>query len=350
MGRNSWFVLAVAIMMPATLLGAAVKVGNGDDGTDLEGATSITSGKILESRAHAVELLNKLNTAGIPGLGSLLPELANSNLYLAKKDVAALPGDQSSFHTNMKGQVYARTFATPYAPTRYFPAAEGLDADQLVSLHIHEALHRSLPAKVREDESVVSRITLAITSPEASNDRIREAAAGLMPVEPTVAAQPMVLVAESRPQVPMPQRFEQPSNVGYLYRQFKDSSTPSSDSISKMHVIHSDLYAFGSSRTPLGLGLEASILKFGDSTLMGPLSISPRMRIWSRRGFDIGVFSTISLNTLSAQELKNSPFGRDVGTIGLSMRKESGLVYVENFLSWTTPGSSKQTIGKIDYN
>ncbi len=49
------------------------KIGNGDEGADLEGATSITTGPIVEARDQAIALLKKLNVEGVNGLGLLLP-------------------------------------------------------------------------------------------------------------------------------------------------------------------------------------------------------------------------------------------------------------------------------------
>src|SRR5579859_8144201 len=93
-------------------------VGNGDDGNDLEGATPITSGPVLEARQKAVELLRGLNTQGVGSLGMLIPEVSSSPLYAAKRDSGAQTSeDQGSFHADMRGLVFARTFAQPHAAT-----------------------------------------------------------------------------------------------------------------------------------------------------------------------------------------------------------------------------------------
>jgi len=76
--------------------------------------------------------------------------------------------DEGPFHVNLMGKVYARTFPEPHAATRFFPAAAKLDSEQLQALHIHEALHRALPDSVREDEAVVSEITLAPSATAAT--------------------------------------------------------------------------------------------------------------------------------------------------------------------------------------
>ena len=82
---------------------------------------------------------------------------------------------------------------------------------------------------------------------------------------------------------------------------------------------------------------------------MGPLNLSARMRLWSSRGFDVGAWAVASLNTLSAEELKQSPYGRDVYSAGLSMQKDLSHFYVENLLGITSQGSSSQSVGNINY-
>lgn len=82
---------------------------------------------------------------------------------------------------------------------------------------------------------------------------------------------------------------------------------------------------------------------------MGPFGISARLRVWSVRDFDIGLWSTASLNVLSNEELKQSPFGRDIFTLGLSIRKTIDHFYAENFLSVSSGGESSQTIGSVHY-
>jgi hypothetical protein len=116
-----------------------------------------------------------------------------------------------------------------------------------------------------------------------------------------------------------------------------------------MHSVKSFLYPFGSDRVPLGIGIEASLLGLEKSTQSGPLEVSARMRLWSGRGFDVGLWGTASINMLSAEELKNSPFGRDVGTVGLSMRKDLNHFFVENFVSLSFDGTSKRSMGLVDY-
>lgn len=150
-------------------------IGNGDNGDDLESYVEIKKGKIFTAKSKAVKLLKKFDTSTIDGLGTLLPEVENAKLYMTKKGLATKkPAELGAFTNDSQGLVYARTLPQPYAPTRFFPAATNLDDKQLITLHIHEALHRSLPDYIREDEKIVGEIAQTITSPEATKDQIKQ--------------------------------------------------------------------------------------------------------------------------------------------------------------------------------
>lgn len=323
------------------------RIGNpGDDGADLEGADPIKSGPIIEAREKALELVKGLGTESITGLGTLVPELEKSDLYLANRDVnAGLPEDQGGFHSDMRGLVFARTFTEPHAPTRFFPIAEKLSQDQLVALHIHEALHRALPASVRENEAAVAAITVAFASPNPSKDRV-SAAVNRWFV-------PSTTQASSVQDIPERALARTPSLLAYTLRNFSAPKGPALYSVSRMHLIQSYLYPFGGEEASVGVGIEASLVSSGSGSdagsRMGPLGVSTRMRLWSGRGFDIDAWGNISLNTLSADELKNSPVGRDVGSLGLAMRKDLRFFYVENILGYSFPGSADYPIGPYTY-
>lgn len=174
MNRKILFIIYLA----GSLANASVtKVGNGNDGADLENLKIIKEGPILSARDQAVAWLKTLNVQGIAGLGRLIPEVEHSDLMMADKDAhptGEAPGSiEISADQNL---VYARTFAEPYAATRFFPAATKLTKEQLIALHIHEALHRALPENIRENEDIVSHLTMALTSPGANHDRVRQVA------------------------------------------------------------------------------------------------------------------------------------------------------------------------------
>lgn len=334
--------LSLALLTSSALAGVT-KVGNGDEGSDLEGATAITKGPLFDARGEALQLLRTVNTPGVAGLGTLLPELGSSPLFLTRKDSQALETtDQGAFHADMKGRVYARTFAEPHAATRFFPVSKTLDRDQLIALHVHEALHRSLPPSIRENESIVSGLTLAITAPGANFDSVDRAAKKWIPAEAPVAA------VEANP-VGKNAKVINPSEFSYSYHHFRKPEQYSQFPVESMHVIRSDLYPFGSDAIPLGIGIEASVVNRPKNTLMGPLSLSARMKVWSSRGFDVGVWGVASLNMLSNEELKKSQFGRDTYSAGVSLRKDLTSFSVENFLGYTGSGESTSKIGNVEY-
>lgn len=335
---------------------AVTKVGNGDNGRDLEGFEKIESGKIIEARNAALRLLEKVNTRGIRGLGNLIPEVEKADLYMAIKDSSAIDDYESGkYHSNIEGLVYARTFAEPHAPTRFFPIANDLDERQLVALQIHEALHRALPKSVREDEDIVSKITLAITSPDATYDRVAAVSEKNIPNEVLYTGTRYYDDGKSassmRAQIPDDATIKRPSIFRYNYKSFvKSKEIEQPSKYNSMHSVESYMYPFGSDENPIGVGVALSLLRTeSEETELGPLAISGRSRVWSTRGFDVGVWGELALNTLSAEELKNSPFGRDVFSAGLSMRKDTSVFYVENILGVALPGKTKQKIGNLNY-
>jgi hypothetical protein len=336
------------VLFTMSTLAATTRIGNGDEGTDLEGSTEITSGKILESRQKAVELLKSLNVPGVPGLGMLVPEVQDTQMYLTKKDSQAIEAtDQGSFHADMKGRVYARTFAEPHAVTRFFPVALKLDEDQLVALQVHEGLHRSLPAEVREDENVVSAITLAITTPGANFDSIKNTTAKMVPSAYQTA--PSAADTPTGPEIPDTARVKNPSLFGYEFRSYRQPNQGTTFPVDSMHIVRTDLYPFSIGDQPLGLGMEFSLINRPQSTLMGPLQLSARLQIWSHRGFDVGLWAVAGLNMLSNQELKESQYGRDTYQIGISIKKDLQYFSIENFLSYLGSGTSSQMIGNVNY-
>jgi hypothetical protein len=356
--------LAIGALATRAQAASGTWVGNGDDGSDLEGSTPITEGKIVTARSHAVALLRKLAIEGIPGMGLLIPETESSKLYLSKVDSAAkLESDQGGSHTDIKGRVFARTLAQPHSPTRFFPVAEKLDEDQLVALHVHEALHRALPASVRENESIVSELTLAIVSPEGSHDRVRETAAKLLPPpaesralaaapspygETPIGSSSSFAVAAAAPDGSLAAK---PSLFGYEQRNYWANDEISQFyAVDRVHSIQSFLYPFGGKRNSFGIGLEGSLIQQPSRTIMGPLGLSARLRLWSGRDFDVAAWASAALNMLSADELKNSPFGRDVFTVGVDLRKDLSFFYINNVLSYSSGGSADATIGRIAYN
>lgn len=358
---------SIVLVTQASFAGPTV-VGNGDDGTDLEGFEKLDSGRIVDARAKAVEKLRELNVKAVPGLGNLTAEVEKAELYITRKDLSAKKLlELGAFTNDTQGLVYARTFPRPHEPTRFFPASRNLDEKQLVSLHIHEALHRALPADIREDERVASEITLAITSPDASYDRINEtvqkfikaAAAKTTGVASTGGQIYSKSVVEIKPA--KHSRLNYPSKVGVTYRKFSmpkyDSTQMTSIPLTSMTSISSHLYPFGGSLNALGIGIDASIINKGinakevdDGTFMGPLGLSGRMLLWTGKGFDVEGYGRVDLNTMSNEELQESLLGRDIVKVGMTFAKRTSFFYVENDLEYTLPSETSQKIGNIDYN
>lgn len=359
-------ILILLTLFSQTVLAGPTVVGNGDDGTDLEGFEKLESGNIVDARSTAVKKLNEMNVKAVPGLGSLTAEVEKAELYLTRKDIpTAKLMELGAFTNDSQGLVYARTFPRAHAPTRFFPAAKNLDQKQLVSLHIHEALHRALPASIREDEVAASEITLAITSPNSSFDRINETVQRF--IKKAEASKPIALNNGGAVVAPKPvikpakhSRLNHPSKVGITYKNFShpkfDSTEMTSIPLTSMTSISSHLYPFGGSLEALGVGIDASIIKKGvnikeeeDGTFMGPLGLSARMLLWTTRGFDIEAYGRVDLNTMSNEELQNSLLGRDITKIGMTFAKRSSFFYVENDLEYTLPSETSQKIGNIDY-
>ena len=334
---------------------APTKVGNGDDGFDLEGFEKVESGIIVDTRSKAVELLKNLNSPSIKYLGSLLPELEKSELYMTKKDVSAKKlFEMGAFTNDSKGLVYARTFPVAHAPTRFFPAAKGLSEDQLITLHIHEALHRSLPPEIKEDEAIVADIALAITTPQANRDLIENKINSYMQ-KYQVAPVNGSYIQEAKVVIPDSARVKNPSTFGIAYKRF---STPDdkltqgafiADPLVGMYSLKSHLFPFGSDESALGLGIDLSFLQSEKESRMGPLGISGRLLAYTFKGFDLEGFFDISLNTLSNDEIKNSLLGRDVYTVGLTLSKKINNFYIANDLLITGASDVEEQIGNVNY-
>jgi hypothetical protein len=165
--------LAASLTLSLNAIAAPTRVGNGDDGTDLELAKKVDSGILIETRADALARIAKLNAQNVPGLGRLLVELEKSEIFYVAHDVKPTAEAEGGGLEHDANVVFARTFPEPVAPTRFFAAALMLEREQLIALHIHEALHRALPPDLRENESTVSQLTLALAAPDSTHDRVQ---------------------------------------------------------------------------------------------------------------------------------------------------------------------------------
>ena len=362
------FILATLFTFPAQ--SGPTKVGNGDDGGDLEAGSRVTTGVLLETQREAAALLRGLQVQGIEGLGALIPETEKADLFLAEKDPStkALTTAESQAELSEVAKaigaaepyVYARTFAEPHAPTRFFPKALLLDRKNLVALHIHEALHRALPPEIREDEKAVSRITLAITAEGASRDRVQEVVRKELSTAraeaervrslahaATVPYNASFVAVSSSPPGP---ELKSPSSFGYGFRSFilpdpEKSLAP----LRGMHSLRSFLYPFGRGSEAFGVGIEFSYLQSQQEAYLGPVGLSGRMKLLTWRGFDVDASGAVRLHTVGSGELKDSPLGRDVAEVGLNLKRDEKWYMVENKLSITGGSKAEQKLGSIKY-
>lgn len=343
-------------------------VGNGDGGADLEGAAPITDGPIIAARARAVELLKRLNVEGVPGLGMLLPEVESSPLYLAR-DNRQPDGrdDQGTFHSDMRGRVYARTFAHPHAATRFFPVALGLSEDQLIALEVHEGLHRSLPASIAEDEGTVTTLTLAITSPSATFDQIATVASreipGQMPLaqaESPPANPPEPESVRTLDKVVEPTAPRKPVELSYTFSGFQGArqtanyiydpwggsssltgSGPYPTSLQKLEAKFAPL----SEKFPLTFSAGLGVVTPGASASsgIGPTLLGAELHL--RRyvpGESVGlsVWDRSTFPVLSGSAYAQSGFARDVNSIGITVLIGTDEIEFENSLYFTSGGDA----------
>lgn len=337
----------VVILFPVLSWASPTKVGNGDDGADLEKLQKVESGILVTTRDKAFEILNNLNVRSVMGLGTLASELKQADLYIVQNNIQNPKDFDKGMETSEDGKmVYARTIAQPYSPVRFFPAALTLSEEQLVRLHIHEALHRALPENIREDESAVSEITLALTSPTANRDSIELVTARyLRPVKAEAVATQTAMISEE-----IAPKQKAPSLIRYSYQVFDmKSSEKDLYPVQSMHRLDSFLYPFGGPASSLGLGLTFSYLSFGSENVSGPLQVSARRILSTVRGFDVEAYLQYSMYTVSGDILKNTPQSRDAGTLGLSIRKDTDRFYSENYISVTMGPDKEFNLGNVKY-
>lgn len=338
--------------------GGVTRVGNGDEGQDLERLHVVEGGILVETRDEALLLLQKLNVRGIPQLGRLVSEIEKSKILLAHQDVNPKFSFDQGFEKSSDGKfVYARTFAEPGADTRFFPAALTLSREQLVALHIHEGLHRALAPEFRENEELVSKITLAITARDSSYDRVfliakqdlsvkeeamsKVTAPYSLPAGPTATTR---IQSESRKVSP---QLSRPSIFSYEFKVFSQDDK-SVDRIHNIHSIKSFLYPFGEGDRAFGFGVELSYLRLNNDDNLGPIEISARQRLFTVREFDVDAWARGSFSSTN-EELEKTQFGRDVYSIGLSATRLAPYFYVNNSLGLTFPSQAKQNLGGLSY-
>lgn len=362
--KRMGFVLTLLVSMKVSA--GPTRVGNGDDGGDLESSMKVQSGILFETREEAVRRLKTLQVGSVEGLGLLIPEVEKTEMYLVERNIdlsktsataeeksEALEVARSIGAVGQQDQlVYARTFAEPHAATRFFPAALLLDRDQLVALHIHEGLHRALPEGVRENENSVSRITLAIAASDSSFDRVKAVVSSELSKRSLAVAAASMSGAGSGASVGSLKRSSaraSHNSVEYSYRSyFMPEDSKASAPISSLHSLKSFMYPFGSSGDQMpsafGMGLEFTFVGLTERWYLGPVGLSSRLRVAQWDDFEVQLMAALHLNTLASGEIKDIPVGRDTGTLGVAIRREDEFVRIENQIYFVPGSEAQQTL------
>ncbi len=339
------------IVLSVNATDSITKVGNGNDGADLESLTPIKSGPIWESREQAIKLLNKLNVIGVPGLGILISEIERTELLMAANDVHPTGEQRGSLEISEdKTLVYARTFAEPNAATRFFPAARKLTSNQLVALQIHEALHRALPAHIRTDENVVMHYTMAMTSPGASYDRIRQVSEiYINERNEKIASEQNSATAIPENEIIFPARSR--TTIGYSYESYSYENYSLEAPANPLHRI--ELNKSLGYKSIFGAAVEsvfrARLLidkDFKDKSLLGPSSFDLEAR------FQLDEFSVagpvVRFTTKSIDET-SSYDSRDLMTIGGFYRSKNENFHFDSTIEIALPSTLQSDNASTKY-
>lgn len=343
--------IAALLMSSSNVYANPTKVGNGDDGGDLEKLEKVTSGILQTTRIKAIKKLEALNVRSVSKLGNLVDEVKKTDIYLVKDNKVQAHKFDRGFESSKDGKkVYARTFAKPHAATRFFPDSMLLSENQLVALHIHEALHRTLPESVRENEAIVTEITLAISGPDASRDLISQKMASLVsPAQQYLSSPQRAAMSTRLIEKPFTKRIQNPSEFTYGFNYFQGTDESDFKEVRSMHVLKSYMHPFGGANEAIGLGIALSYLNLDDKSYLGPVKLSGRMNLATWRKFDVEAFAEHSMYTLSDEELKDLPLARDVTTLGIAMSREAKNFYVRNYVSISPESDTDEQVGAIKY-
>ncbi len=333
-------------LMSTAAFASTTKVGNGDDGTDLEGAEPITKGIIFETREKAIANLKALNIHGIAGLGLLIPELEHNQLLMTKSDVNPMSSEGYWESSDDRKTVYARTFAEPHAPTRFFPAALKLNRDQLIALHTHEALHRALPADIRENEEKVAILTMAITSPSATFDRVNQIAMSVtqLPEGRVTAATTTATSVQTSVELPPAHKSQVKLEHTSASEYFREAPV---SNIEKVSFAFSPVDTIALWKKPVEPRITTEGILLYDSEEagyhIGPLTLNAKAPAMISPGFSIGPMVQFSLKSIE-HDSKYYQMERDVYTVGGIVETESLRSYQRTALTYTLPGTYQPQI------
>ncbi|MNJ96722.1 hypothetical protein D3C87_144530 [compost metagenome] len=326
--------LFLALLFTSYIAAASpTKVGNGDDGADLENLQLVKSGILLSTRDKAVLKVKDLNLKSVTGLGYLEGELKNAEIYLSSNNVQNPKEFDRGLEVSKDGKdVYARTMARPHSPVRFFPSALMLSEEQLIRLHIHEALHRALPENIRENESIVSEVTLAIMAPNASRDSVEYTVKKYrdytvvksLPPEsllPTPPPQPQPVVETVMPYKGM----SKPSAIRLIYRTVEPSDNYG---IRFNEILTLDGTYFLNKDDGLGFFASFSYLK-GEPGIyeeppsqLGPLGLGVEYALPVKKNFKVSTAVKQFFYLKNEDPAKFDSRMRDVTSLEVSLRRE----------------------------
>lgn len=360
--KNKIYLISIVIALNLNSiqsLGSVTRVGNGDDGSDLERLVKINSGPIIQAKNKALSLLTQLNIMGVPGLSQLKPELENSEIFMASADVHPTTELRGSIEVSDDYKtIYARTFAEPHAATRFFPAAKSLNSDQLVALHIHEALHRALPENIRQNENIVTHFTMAITSQGSSFDRVLE-----------VSKQYVNIAASAKPDEPVKQEAEnlktENQNIEIPIKSKNNLSISVisygvEEGLAKGYRNNAKLIEFENSPFDIKLlfGQPAEfILKvkaFIDDSqrnrvFLGPLGFEIQELLYSNQQTQYGPFIRYSSEAIDKDNIETvENVGRDIVTVGAIYKKQDKESYSHFVVGYSTESTMHSLYGGVD--
>lgn len=352
-------ILTVLLCKPFLVSASGIKVGNGNDGRDLEGLTLIDKGVFIDTQVQAVKRLKQLQVDSIANLEMLTPEVEKAELYLASSDVIQTESERESHQDIVgenSGKVFARTMPEAGAPTRFFPISMTLSQDQLVALHIHEALHRALPVSVRENESVVADINKAIMDPSAQHDTVKNATMKSLKQGQSEAQlasleeHPLSSLSNRAMMPPLDSRPHISGSSLKIANQVFNSPANDLGAYQNMTVLSIQLGLNQLPQQILLAGLDLSYLKRKETTISGPIRLSAFTEFPTRSSFNLKLGAYVSANSAADEEFKSSIMGRDLTTAyGQISYKGSKNIYFDLDLALSGEARMDQKIGQIKY-
>lgn len=345
----------------------------------------ITSGLLETTRLQAAHRLEKLKVRSVPSLRSLLEEVSQTKIYLADQN-ATPPSHARGFEVSPDGRfVYVQTQTEPGASTLFYPPALLLSEEELVRLHIHEALHRALPPSLRQDEPLAEELTRVITGADATHESVLAKTNALVkkkmalsPANPSPEAPGTPAAATEAARIPavtsgptaaalnptassppgsasvfrLPQSPARPggetARLLYDYQLFENPARIEPVFARSLHRLESFFPTLtGNERLEMGLGF--SYLETPERSTLGPLRMTLGYRLGTRNFSSLHLWATGTSYALAPKELRMRALARDTASLGLTLRGDSGRIYWENSLALTLPGQNEFQNESLSY-